>query len=99
VPVTQAGLLIFARNGIVLAVEIRERQLSGAVRLIEVQSDMCGVEEYTPNDDATFRNVAPTGTSGIRDVVFGRLQVGCERARLPKGTQLSSEGSWRLFLI
>jgi hypothetical protein len=43
VPLTHAGLVIFARNGMALAVDIRDTQLSGAVRPIDWQSDMCGV--------------------------------------------------------
>jgi hypothetical protein len=55
VPVTQAGFVIFARNGMVLAVDIRDAQLSGAVRLIDAQSDMCEAWTKATKDDATFR--------------------------------------------
>jgi hypothetical protein len=48
VPLTHAGFVTLARKGMLLAVEIRETPLSGtAVRLIEVQSDMCGAWEET----------------------------------------------------
>ena len=40
-PLIQAGFVIFARNGIVLAVLIRETQLRGV--LVNVRRDMCGV--------------------------------------------------------
>ena len=46
VPVTHAGLVILARRGMVRddVVCIRDAQLSGAaVRLKDVQSDMCGM--------------------------------------------------------
>jgi hypothetical protein len=44
VPVTHAGLVILARRGIVRGVCMRGAQLSGAaVRLKDVQSDMCGM--------------------------------------------------------
>jgi hypothetical protein len=55
VPVTQAGCVIFARSGMALAVDIRDTQLSGAVRLIDAQSDMCTASEVGTENDATFR--------------------------------------------
>lgn len=40
-PLIQAGFVILARNGIVLAVQVRETQLSGV--LVNVRRDICGV--------------------------------------------------------
>ena len=39
---THAGLVTFARRGMLLAVDIRAAQPSGAILLIDAQSDMCG---------------------------------------------------------
>jgi hypothetical protein len=58
VPVTHAGFAIFARNGMAPALDTRETQLIGAVRLNEAQSDMCGKWKESTKDDVTFRRLA-----------------------------------------
>lgn len=67
VPLAQAGVVIFARRGMLLFVNIRDVQLSGAaVRRIDMQRDMC-VASRSVNYDATS-STAPMGTSGIRNL-------------------------------